>query len=209
MDQNKAQLIVVLDRSGSMEKIKRATIDGFNEFINGQKALPGKADLYVHFFDDQHEVLYDGPLAKAPLLTESTFVPRGMTALFDAVGISLTKIGERLAALPEEKRPARVAVSIITDGLENRSTEWSGDAIRERVEEQKSKYSWQFMFLGANQDAILQGGRLGVDPHASLSYATSERGTRSAYASLSHMNRSVRMGVTASVSKEDREKAMR
>ena len=117
MKKDLTQIILVLDRSGSMASVQQATISGFNEFINRQRALPGEANLLAVKFDDLYEPLYEGPLAQTPPLDNTTFVPRGMTALHDAIGRTIDGAGAKLASIPEDERPDKVVFVILTDGL--------------------------------------------------------------------------------------------
>lgn len=178
-----ADITVVLDRSGSMESIKSDTIGGFNTFLQEQKDTLDEGDLLTLVqFDDQYEVVHDAvPLEKVEPLDDKTFVPRGWTALLDALGRSINSTGARLAAMKEEDRPKKVIFVIVTDGLENRSKEFKHKQIMEMIEHQSEKYSWDFIYLGANQDAIKVGNSLGIATSDSMTYAATSSGTRGAW----------------------------
>jgi|HubBroStandDraft_1064217.scaffolds.fasta_scaffold216442_2 hypothetical protein len=170
MRYDRSYLAVVLDRSGSMAGCRQATISGFNEFLAQQQAEPEQARLYLAQFDDQYELVYDKPLNLAQKLTEDTYVPRGMTALFDAMGKTINDLGKKLSEIPESERPAKVLVAIITDGQENSSHEFFQWQIADLVREQQSKYSWKFVFIGANQDAVLTAAKFNIDRNSAITY---------------------------------------
>lgn len=168
-DPNFTHLAFVLDRSGSMSRIKDATQEGFDAFIAEQRQTPGDCTVTLAQFDDAYEVVYtDRPVADVPALD---LRPRGMTALLDAIGYTVTSLGERLAALPEDQRPGQVIVGIMTDGMENASREFDHPAIKAMIEQQETVYGWRFVYMGANQDAIEVGMGLGVSRESALTYA--------------------------------------
>lgn len=185
-------IVAVLDRSGSMGTVRSDAIGGFNTFLREQKANPQPADLRIVLFDSKYETLYSGDIQEAPELTVDTFVPRGMTALLDALGKSINETGEHLAKLPEDQRPNRVIFVILTDGEENASREFTREQVFDLITHQKEKYSWQFVFLAANQDAITTGKELGMN--FASSYASTKIGTRSAYETISAGLTKVRFG---------------
>ena len=171
----KTDITIVLDRSGSMQGIAEATIAGVNSFINAQRKVDGECVVSLTQFDDQYDPIYTArPLQDVPELNGITFVPRGMTALLDAIGRTITRTGERLAATHETRRPAKVIFVILTDGEENCSKEYTRARVNEMISHQRSKYSWEFVFLGANQDAIAVGSKLGIAASSTMSEA---RGT--------------------------------
>lgn len=185
MKKDYTDITVVLDRSGSMSSVADDTIGGFNRFLADQKAVPGFATITLVQFDDQYDVVIDAkPIADAAALTRETFVPRGSTALLDAIGKTIVRTGQRLAAMSEGDRPANVLFVIITDGFENASREYSRDKVFAQISEQRSKYNWQFMFLGANQDAIAEATKLGMSAGSSLTYANNAAGNVAAYQSV-------------------------
>jgi hypothetical protein len=158
----------LLDRSGSMQSIKTDTEGGFAAFVEEQRRAPGDCRVTLAQFDHEYDVVYSGvPVAAVPPLA---LQPRGRTALLDAMGRLVTDAGAELAALPEHERPGTVIVAVMTDGHENASHEWTHTAIRSLVEQQTSAYAWQFMYMGADQDAIEVGTRLGVDAAYSVTY---------------------------------------
>lgn len=158
----------LLDRSGSMQSIAENTRLGFDAYIDGQRAQPGRSLVTLAQFDNQFEVVYrNRPLDEVPALT---LEPRGGTALLDAIGRFVTEIGAGLAALPEHERPGDVTVVVMTDGYENASMEWTAEAVRALIAQQESVYSWDFVFLGANMDAVAVGTGLGFRAGKSLTY---------------------------------------
>lgn len=161
-------LYFLLDRSGSMQSIKTDTEGGFAAFIDEQRKAPGECRVTLAQFDDRYEVVYDGtPVADVPPLQ---LQPRGSTSLLDAMGRLVTEAGTTLGGLPEEQRPGSVIVAIMTDGLENTSREWTRPAIKSLVEQQTRDYDWQFLYMGADQDAIEVGQGLGVSSEHSVTY---------------------------------------
>ena len=168
-DPTYTDITMVLDRSGSMQSIKDDTIGGFDAFISVQGRLPGRCTVSLVQFDNVYEEVYTGrDLADVPGLT---LVPRGSTAMLDAIGRAVNAAGARLAAMPEDGRPGTVIVGIMTDGLENASREFTYPMVKALIEQQEQAYGWTFMYMGANQDAIEVGASLGVARDRSLTYA--------------------------------------
>ncbi len=192
MNPNDTRIAIVLDRSGSMESVRAATIAGFNEFVEGQKAAPGTATLILNQFDDVFETVFDCPLQSVPPLTPETFQPRGTTALLDAMGRTIDELGAKLAALPDQDRPGKVIVVIVTDGQENASLQYSTQQVNQKITHQREKYGWDFIFLGANQDAITSAAQFGIQSNAALTYAATPAGTRASFAAASRASRARR-----------------
>lgn len=187
------ELVMVLDRSGSMSGCQDATIRGFNEFLSDQKKVPGKASLSMVQFDHEYELIHDGvTLKNVPNLTGATFAPRGTTALLDAIGRTINAMDQRLNG--QQKGAKKVLFAILTDGLENASKEFTRDQIFELIRERESKQGWKFVFLGANQDAIASATSLGIAKDAAMDYSGDPAGTRSAYRGLSCSTQSFRTG---------------
>lgn len=167
-DPNLTHLYFLLDRSGSMQSIRTDTEGGFDAFVQEQRTAPGACSVTLAQFDDAYEVVYaDVPVAEVPPLD---LHPRGRTALLDSIGRLVTEAGARLAARPEPQRPGTVVVAIMTDGMENASHEWTHPAIRRLIEQQERDYGWQFLYLGADQDAIEVGSSIGVAPANAMTY---------------------------------------
>lgn len=182
-DPHRTLIAVLLDRSGSMESVKTDTEGGFNAFIDAQRAEPGAATVTLAQFDTQYDVVYaDRPLADVPRLE---LQPRGATALYDALGRLVTDVGAELAAREEADRPGHVIVVVLTDGHENSSKEWSHDAVTAVIKRQESEYSWDFVFLGANMDAVAIGSSLGFAPERSLTWDADGDGVSASMAAAS------------------------
>lgn len=190
-DPNLTEIICVIDRSGSMSAIRHDAIGGFNTFLEQQKKAEGKCNLTYVQFDDEIDVRYDGTrISDIPTLTEETYVPRGMTALLDAVGTTINKVGVRLASTEEEKRPGKVVFVILTDGNENASREFNHKRISDMIKEQRDKYQWEFVFLAANQDAWLVAGSLSIN-HAA-NFAHTSKGVGQTFSKMSEGLRTYR-----------------
>jgi hypothetical protein len=162
-------ITIVIDRSGSMSSIRSDAEGGINTFIESQKTEPGEALLTLVQFDTEYEFVHKGmPIGNVP---HFHLVPRGSTALLDAVGRSINETGARLAAIEESERPGLVVFVIVTDGAENSSKEFTRAKIREMIEHQQSVYKWQFTFLAANQDAFAEGASMGIAQDGIAGYA--------------------------------------
>lgn len=200
------KIAVVLDRSGSMEACRDATISGFNEFIQQQNKVPGHGDItLVTFSTDVHSPTFeDAPIKEVRPLNRDTYTTLDMTALLDAVGSTMTKLGEKLHAMPEDKRPGKVIVVIITDGLENASKSWDWPRIKALIKQQREIYSWEVLFIGANIDAVVVGAQMGLPKDNSLTYTANAVGTRHAFASAARATASYRGGMTARFVDSDR-----
>lgn len=182
-DSRKALIAVLLDRSGSMEAIKSDTEGGFNAFIDDQRKQPGAAHVTLAQFDTEYEVVYsDRPITDVGRLE---LQPRGMTALYDSLGRLITDVGAKLDTTPEADRPGKVIVLVMTDGHENSSREWTHHAVRKAIRRQEHVYSWEFIFLGANMDAVAIGQQLGFAADRSMTYATTSAGVGSSWKSNS------------------------
>lgn len=198
----------VLDRSGSMGSIREDTIGGFNTFLKQQREIPGKVTVSMVQFDTEYEVLYNGvELDEVKDLDDKTFVPRGMTALLDASARMINETGDFLSAMNEEDQPGKVLFVIITDGHENSSQEFSLDRVKEMVTHQTDTYSWEFVFLGANIDAVTVAGGFGIAASNAIKYGHNSGGTQAVYDSLSCNVGKLRKGLTkdASFTTDDRE----
>ena len=165
---NLTEIIAILDRSGSMSVVQTDTEGAFNAYVTEQRTVPGEATLTLVQFDDRIETVYANMhLDEVPLLS---LKPRGMTALYDAIGRTVVTTGEQLERTPEDQRPGKVIVVILTDGQENASKDWTATRLKPLIEEQVNKYGWTFIYLGANQDAVFEGNKIGIGAHSSLTY---------------------------------------
>lgn len=169
-DPNYSALLLVIDRSGSMHDIRDDMVGGLEQLLADQRAQPGLLTVDVVIFDDEVEWLYS---MADPSAVRVVLDPRGGTALYDAIGMSLQRFGHDLAALPEHARPDTVQVVIVTDGFENSSREYTAATVRALITQQTETYGWDFVFLGANQDAVLTAQELGIAADSALTYAPS------------------------------------
>ena len=186
MKENLSELVFIIDKSGSMHSLTADTIGGFNSMLESQKKEDGDAFVTTVLFDTEYKVFQDHVNIKdARFMTDVDYVPGGMTALLDALGYAIDSVGKRLAETPEEERPENVIFTIITDGLENSSKEYTKSVVKEKIEHQQSKYSWKFVFLGANMDAVKEAGGLGIQGAYARGYTCSKKGLDSAYKGMS------------------------
>ena len=195
MKKNLTELVFIIDRSGSMGGLESDTIGGFNSMLKEQQALEGDAVVTTVLFDDQYELLHDriDIRAVAPL-TDEDYTVRGSTALLDAIGRTINKIREVQKRTAEDYRADKVMFVIITDGCENSSREYSADRIKNRIERQKEKYGWEFVFFGANMDAVMEAGKLGISADRAQNYHANAVGTVTAWAAMSCVSTSYRSG---------------
>ena len=178
----KTHIICILDRSGSMSSIINASISGFNEFLGKQKALPDQASISVVLFDDQFQMLYDNvDIKNAELLTAEVWKPRGMTALYDSIGKSINIEKAKLAKLGKEA-PAKVLVCIVTDGEENASEEYKGEAgrkaIKSLIKDCETNDNWNFIYLASGQDAFAVGKNFGMSYGNTITYTANAAGVQ-------------------------------
>jgi len=180
------EIVVVMDKSGSMHPRSGDAIGGFNGFLEEQKNLPGEANFTLVLFDTEYFIPIAGkPIHEVEPLTRQTYVTNGGTALLDALARAIVETGKRLAFTPEEERPDKVICVVITDGEENSSREHSLVQVREMVKHQEEKYNWKFLYLGIEIDAFQGGMNLGISGQASL--GTKGRGaTMEVYACASN-----------------------
>lgn len=183
MKKNKTDVVFCVDRSGSMGSIKDATQKGFADFIAKQKNEPGECYVSLYQFDDRYDTVFE--CKNVNDVGEYDLVPRGWTALLDAIGFTINKVGERLNNTPESERPELVIFTVLTDGFENRSKEFTKSKIKEMVEHQTNKYNWKFIFLGCNQDAVLTGESYGFSKGLSMTYNYSASSAASTFEVLS------------------------
>lgn len=179
VEANPVDITVVLDRSGSMGMVLEDTIGGFNQFLAEQRKCDGKAYMSLVQFDNEYEPLYaERDIKKAEDLTTETFVPRGWTALHDAIGKTIAATAERLS---RKRKKRDVIFVILTDGYENASTEYSSQAIKELIQQKQENDKWEFLFLGANQDAIHIANSVGIGAQNSFTYMQCSGGTQGAF----------------------------
>lgn len=186
MKKGLTEMVFILDRSGSMSHLTDDTIGGFNSLIEKQKEEDGEAFVTTVLFSDDYELLHDHiDIKEIKPMTRKDYYAMGCTALLDAIGTTINTVGVRLSETPEEERPEKVIFVITTDGLENSSREFTRSKVKEMIEHQQSKYSWMFMFLGANIDAVSEASSLGIDARHARTYTANAQGTSSVYESVS------------------------
>lgn len=186
MKKDLTEMVFILDRSGSMHDLTSDTIGGFNSMIENQKNENGEAFITTVLFDDEYELLHDHiNIQEIQPITDKEYYARGMTALLDAIGKTINSIGNRLNNTPEDERPDKVIFVITTDGFENASKEFTKTNVKDMIEHQQSKYSWTFMFLGANMDAVSEAASLGINTNFAKTYTANSLGTQSVYKSVS------------------------
>ena len=185
MKKNLTELVMILDRSGSMSGLESDTIGGYNAMLQKQREAEREVLVTTVLFDDRIETLCDRvPLETLPRMTERDYYVRGCTALLDAVGRTIRHIATIHRHAREEDRPEKTIFVITTDGLENASREYSYERVKKMVEHEKEKYGWEFLFLGANIDAIKTAGHFGINPDRAANYHSDREGTALNYAVL-------------------------
>lgn len=193
MNNNLTEIVFILDRSGSMAHLEEDTIGGYNSFLKKQKNEEGEATVTTVLFDDRYEIVHNNAdIKKVNMLTRKDYYARGMTALLDAIGKTISLVGNRHKLSPQSLVPGKTLVVIITDGYENASREYNMHDIKAIVKRQKEKYNWEFIFLGANIDAIAAAGDIGIAPDRSATYRADEKGTQMNFDAVNSVAKSVR-----------------
>ncbi len=186
MKKGLTEMVFIIDKSGSMEGLEKDTIGGFNSMLKEQQAVEGEAIVTTVLFDNRYELLHDRiDIRAVSPLTEKNYTVGGNTALLDALGKTIRKIREVQEHTAEDYRAEKVLFTIITDGQENASREYSAESIKTRIERQKEKYGWEFVFFGANMDAVLEAGKLGIGADRAQNYCADAIGTSVAYTAMS------------------------
>ena len=182
MKKDFVELVFILDRSGSMSGLEKETMAGFNRLIEQQKEVKGEAVVSTILFDDRFEVLHNRlNIQNVHQMTPEDYYVRGSTALLDAIGRSITKMRRVHKELAEELKPEKTIFFITTDGMENASKEFDYDKLKEYIDLQKEKYGWEFIFIGANIDAIKTAERFGINQDRAVNYRSDEKGTHLNY----------------------------
>lgn len=185
MNENLTELVVVIDRSGSMEPVANDAIGGFNTFLKAQKEAPGEAKITVVQFNTQLEFYAANVDVKnvQPLDTK-TYSPEGGTALYDAVGLAIDETGKRLAAIQENDRPSKVIFAILTDGEENSSKKYVGSEVKKMIERQRDVYKWDFVFLAAGEGAFKEAEHIGMQMSKTMRFANTGANQSASYDTL-------------------------
>ncbi|ANU54557.1 VWA domain-containing protein [Acutalibacter muris] len=183
---NLTELVFILDKSGSMAGLEKDTIGGFNSMLNKQKALDGECRITTVLFDNRYELLHDRiDIRAVGPMTEKEYQVGGPTALLDAVGLTIQKLVSVQKSTTEEYRAEKVMFVIITDGEENSSREFSAERVKKMIELEKEKYNWEFVFLGANIDAVETAGRFGISADRAVDYVPDAAGTELNFQAMS------------------------
>lgn len=182
MKNNVTELVFILDRSGSMAGLESDTIGGFNALIEKQRKQDGKCYVSTVLFDNVAEVLHDRlELSEIKKMTEKDYSVRGCTALIDAIGGAIHHIGNIHKYARPEDVPEHTMFVITTDGQENASHQYTSDKVKQMIERQKEKYGWEFLFIGANIDAVETAARYGISEDRAVNYNADSQGTQVLY----------------------------
>lgn len=185
MKNNTTEIVFILDRSGSMAGLETDTIGGFNAMIEKQKKQDGECYVSTVLFDDVSEVLHDRvKLGDIPKMTDKEYTVRGCTALIDAIGGTIHHIGNIHKYARNEDVPEHTMFVITTDGMENASRRYTSEQVKKMIERQKEKYGWEFLFIGANIDAVETAARYGIDKDRAVNYNADGEGTKILYESV-------------------------
>ncbi len=200
MKKNLTELVFILDRSGSMSGLEEDTIGGFNSMLEKQKKEDGEALVSTVLFNNKCEVIHDRvDIHKISPMTDKEYYVRGSTALLDAVGGAIHHISHIHKTLGEDNVPEHTLFVITTDGMENSSYEYSADSVRKMIEEKKAEQDWEFLFLGANIDAVKTAGNIGISADRAVNYHSDSKGTELNYDGISAAITSMRhnFGISA------------
>lgn len=196
------ELVFILDRSGSMSGLEEDTIGGFNSMIAKQKKEEGEAYVSTVLFDDRCEVLHDRvPMDRVPAMTNKEYYVRGCTALLDSVGGAIHHIATVHKYAREEDRPEKTLFVITTDGMENASKHYSYEKVQTMIKKEQEEYGWEFIFIGANIDAVQEAKRFGIRKERAVNYVHDEMGTEAVYRSVNKAVCAMRMAAPSFAAK--------
>ena len=205
MNKNLTEIVYILDRSGSMSGLEKDTIGGYNSFLEKQKKETGDAVVTTVLFDDKYDMVHDRvDIKKVKALTNKEYYARGMTALLDAIGRTINYIDARHKNALESEVPLKTIVVITTDGYENASREFDSSKVRAMIENQKKELGWEFLFLGANIDAVETAKDFGITKEFAVTYCADEEGTALNFDCVSEAVSDVRASRPMSVNWKDR-----
>lgn len=197
MKKGLTELVFILDKSGSMGGLETDTIGGYNSMLAKQQTVEGECHITTVLFDNNYELLHDRIDIKAVSpITEKEYQVGGSTALLDAIGRTIHKIGNAQKHTGDDYRAEKVMFVIITDGEENSSREYSAEKIKAQIERQKTKYGWEFIFLGANIDAVETAGRFGISANRAQNYHADSAGVELNFRVMSEAVATFREGAT-------------
>jgi len=197
MKKELTEIVIILDKSGSMKIIKDKTIEGFNEFLYEQKKIDNDTNLSLILFGspNKEQILFDSvDIQEISELDDKTYITYGTTALYDCLGRSIKSMNKKIKKTEVDKRPDKVLFVIITDGEENSSVLFNKDDVFKLIEKRERKDGWGFVYLGANQDSFSEGGKIGISKTLDFDY--NDKGTKKAYKSTSNFVSSYRMSKT-------------
>jgi len=203
-DTNYTAMLLIIDRSGSMQSIRDDMVGGLTTVLDEQKALPGFLTVDIVQFDNVIETVCE---MASPENVTISLDPRGGTALHDAIGVGVNGFAQRIAALPEHAKPKAIQVIVVTDGQENSSTEYTAAQIRTLITEKQQDPTWDFVFLGANQDAVTTGGNLGFAQDSSMTFAPAGAQVSQASSATSRYLRDRRSGNRQGFSSDERRRS--
>lgn len=190
----KTEIVFILDKSGSMSGLEEDTIGGYNSMLKKQQKEKGEAIVTTVLFDNNYEIIHHRTnIEEIKALTDKEYFVEGSTALLDAIGRTIDKIIRATKNTKKEYQANKVMFVIITDGMENSSTEYSYKKIKAMIENQKEKYNWEFVFLGANIDAIATAERFGIQEDRAANYNADSKGTKLNYDVVSAFISDIRM----------------
>ncbi len=193
MNKNLTEMVFILDRSGSMASLEADTIGGYNSLMEKQKAEPGEAAITTVLFDDRYEIIHDhADIKKVKPMDNRTYYARGCTALLDAIGKTINHVGNRHKFAPDSEVPGKTMVVIITDGYENSSQEFSLEMVSSMINRQKAKFGWEFLFLGANIDAVETARTYGISADRAVTYEADSAGTQMNFRAVNEAVKCVR-----------------
>jgi len=205
MNKNLTEIAYILDQSGSMQCLKEAAISGFNTFLNEQQDTSGEATFSLILFDSKYRLHTNRkPIHEVEPLSSRTYIPQSGTALLDAIGHTIQRIGKKLADTPEHDRPGKVIIAIYTDGYENSSTEYTSKEIRKMIQHQTNKYGWEFLFLAANENAMETAASYGIKRQNASCVSNNSAGMLTSTLSFSRKIKAVRATLQGNATMQER-----
>lgn len=199
MKKGLTELVFILDKSGSMHGLEGDTIGGYNSLLEKQKKEPGSANVTTVLFSSDIRLLYDRvPIDSVPALTDKEYTTGGMTALLDAVGTTVDRLAQVEKQLADDQKAEKVIIAIITDGFENASREYRYETLKRLIEHQKNKYDWEFLFLGANMDAVAEASHFGIGADRAATFVNDGDGIAANYSAVGNAMAQLRSAPLAS-----------
>ena len=191
---NLTELVFILDQSASMQGLEAETLSGYNSMLDKQKPMYAPCRVSTFLFDSTTRIVHDrADIKQVPRMTAEHYRPQGYTALLDAIGLAIDRVGNIQKYTPPEQRAENVMVVIITDGMENASRHYSLPRVRRMIEQQRQRFGWEFIFLGANIDAIDTATSYGIHPDCASDYIADSQGTRLSFETVAEVVSSFRL----------------